>query len=111
MDDLQSAYTIGENTSDPKNVSSAASSGVILLNNRAVGTFLGSAVKIPSTSFQICNSSATSPTASSAAHKSVYPLPMADNKDPGTTPKYPVTTGTAPPHLRTSSAIAFAKLV
>jgi hypothetical protein len=94
-----------ENTSDPKNVNSAASSGVIELNNRAVGTFRGSAVKIPSTSFHICSSSAPSPTATKAAHKSVYPRPIADNRDPGTIPKYPVTTGTPPPHFKISSAM------
>lgn len=58
-------------TSDPKKVSSAASSGVMLLSSRAVETFRGSAVKIPSTSFHIWSSSAASPTASNAAHKSV----------------------------------------
>jgi len=41
------------NTSEPKKVSSAASSGVMDVKSRAVGTFRGSAVKMPSTSFHI----------------------------------------------------------
>ena len=54
MDDLSSKRPIGGlNTSEPKKVSSAASSGVMELKSRAVGTFRGSAVKIPSTSFHI----------------------------------------------------------
>jgi hypothetical protein len=54
VNDLSLAGKIeGVATSEPKKVSSAASSGVIELKSRAVGTFLGSAVKIPSTSFHI----------------------------------------------------------
>jgi len=52
-------------------VSSAASSGVIVANSRAVGTLRGSAVKIPSTSFHTCSSSASMPTATRAAQRSV----------------------------------------
>ena len=39
--------------SEPKRVSSTTSSGVTVGNSRAVGILVGSAVKIPSTSFQI----------------------------------------------------------
>lgn len=60
-----------------------------------MGTLDGSAVKIPSTSFQTCNSSAFMPTAMRAAHKSVYPLPISPSiKPPGIGPKNPVITGT-----------------
>lgn len=40
--------------------------------SRAVGAFLGSAVKIPSISFQIWSSDAVSPTATRAAVRSEY---------------------------------------
>jgi hypothetical protein len=54
MDDLLSKNnSFGDCTSEPKKVSSAASSGVMELKSRAVGTLHGSAVKIPSTSFHI----------------------------------------------------------
>src|SRR5258707_1860485 len=57
---------------------------------RAVGTLRGSAVKIPSTSFHICNSVAPRPAARSAAARSVYPRPTCFNNEPGTGPKKPV---------------------
>lgn len=44
---------------------------MIVASKRAVGTFDGSAVKIPSTSFQTWSSSALRPTATNEAHKSV----------------------------------------
>jgi hypothetical protein len=57
---------------------------------RAVDTLRGSAVKIPSTSFHICNSDAPRPAARSAAARSVYPRPTCFSNEPGTGPKKPV---------------------
>ena len=56
-----------------------------------MGTLVGSAVKMPSTSFQTWSSSALTPTATRAAQRSVYPLPISPSiNPPGTGPKYPV---------------------
>lgn len=53
-------------------MSSAASEGVMEGRRRAVGAFRGSAVKIPSISFQIWRAEALRPTAVRAAVRSEY---------------------------------------
>jgi len=61
----------------------------------AVGTFAGSAVKIPSISFHIWSSLAFKAAATSAAQRSEYPLPTSPSTNPpGMVPKFPVMTGT-----------------
>lgn len=99
---------------------------------RAVGAFLGSAVKMPSISFQIWSSDAVSPTATRAAVRSEYldhyqskklenqrlfvahyPLPILPERKipPGRCPKYPVIIGTLLSHERTPFRNALAREV
>ncbi|TQV91198.1 hypothetical protein IF1G_10079 [Cordyceps javanica] len=93
-------------TSDPLRVRDAASRRDMCGMSRAPGTRDGSAVRMPSTSFQICSSAAPRPTAQSAAQRSVYPRPTSEaSMPPRLCPKNPVITGTRGPQASNRAAI------